>query len=896
MRRPFLAGLMTGAACCLMIATHAQKHSTPATAWIDKSLQAADEQYHYLMKQVPEGVMPRSFAHDSLRTCTSENWVAGFYPGTLLELYEATKDQSLYDEALRKLPLMDSQQYNTNTHDLGFMLNCSYGMLYRLKPDEKTKQLLLNAAHSLSTRFNPKVGCLRSWGKSNDTSSFRVIIDNMINLELLMWASKTTGDTSFSHIAVTHANTTMRNHFRPDYSSYHVVVYNPQTGAVMKKQTAQGAGDESAWARGQSWGLYGYTMMYRYTHDRRYLDQAQHIAAFLLNNPNLPADKIPYWDYNAPGIPNAERDASAGAVLASGLIELSRYSKGPLAKRYLGTADTILHSLASPAYTAPYGKNGGFLLEHSVANMNKNTEVNSPLPYADYYYVEALLRMKEITRGASAPRVISADFQQTAGPLDKSFAVCVGAGRAAEGLRADWQQQLAVAEKAIGFQYIRFHGLLCDEMHVYSLDKQGHIVYNFQYVDKLYDYLLSIGIRPFVELGFMPPDLASGTKTVFWWKGNVTPPKDYQKWADLIRTLVKHFETRYGRAEVEKWYFEVWNEPDLHGFWAGDQAEYFKLYKTTVEAIRSVSSTYRVGGPATSGSKWIREMLHYCDSSHLPLDFISTHSYNTKTVFDEYGVRKRTMLPSDYLWSNVVNTRRIMDSSGHRNLQLHYTEINSSPSSRDPLHDGYPNATFLLNTLKHTERVANSMSYWTFTDVFEEAGPGPTPFHGGFGLINLQGLRKPTFFAYHFLHELGGTELKNTDSCSWVCKSNKGVQALFWNLHLPFTDAPYFNDSIFRLNAPPAPAGIVTVKLDHIPNGHYRLSVYRVGYHHNDVFSGWLEMGSPADLSKQQQAKLDALANGDPESRESVTISDGRFTRRFETKENDIYFIQLERI
>jgi len=354
----------------------------------------ADSQYHYLMTRVPEGVMPRSFGNDSLRTCTSENWVAGFYPGSLLYLFEATGDKSLYTEALRKITLMDKQQYNTGTHDLGFMLFCSYGTLYKLDPDPKYKEILLNAARSLSTRFNPKVGCIRSWGKSNDTTSFRVIIDNMINLELLLWATETTGDSSFYRIAVSHANTTMRNHFRPDYSSYHVVVYNPRTGAVMKRVTAQGAGDESAWARGQSWGLYGFTTMYRYTHDPRYLDQAQHIAAFILDNPNLPADKIPYWDYDAPGIPNAERDASAGAVLASGLIELAHFSNATLAKRYLQTADTILHSLSSPAYTAPVGANGGFLLKHSVANMNKHTEVNSPLPYADYYYLEALLRMQ----------------------------------------------------------------------------------------------------------------------------------------------------------------------------------------------------------------------------------------------------------------------------------------------------------------------------------------------------------------------------------------------------------------------------------------------------------------------------------------------------------------------
>lgn len=363
--------------------------------WLDQNLRDAARQYKVLMQKVPEGVMPRSFVHDTLTTCTAENWISGFYPGTLIYLYEGTKDTALYGEAVKKIRLMDKEQYNTGTHDLGFMMYCSYGNLYRVTPEDKYKEILLNSARSLKTRFNPRVGCLRSWGKSDDTTQFRVIIDNMMNLELLLWATRATGDSSFYRIAVSHANTTMKNHFRPDYSSFHVVVYNPQTGAVIKKQTAQGASDGSAWARGQSWGLYGYTMMYRETKDKRYLDQAQRIAEFILNNPALPADKVPYWDYSAPGIPHAYRDASAGAVMASALIELSRYSSSVLSKKYLNVAGILLHTLSSPAYKAVTGANGGFLLKHSVANMNKNTEVDAPLPYADYYYAEALLRYKQ---------------------------------------------------------------------------------------------------------------------------------------------------------------------------------------------------------------------------------------------------------------------------------------------------------------------------------------------------------------------------------------------------------------------------------------------------------------------------------------------------------------------
>jgi unsaturated chondroitin disaccharide hydrolase len=378
-----------------MPSVHSQNISAK---WINKNLNDAARQYKVMMQKVPAGVMPDSYLADTLKTCTSKSWVAGFYPGTLLYLYEATKIKSFYNEALAKIVLMDNQQFNTGTHDLGFMMYCSYGTLYSINPEEKYKKILLNSAKSLSTRFNPKVGCIRSWGRSDDTTQFRVIIDNMMNLELLMWATKTTGDSSFYNIAVTHANTTMKNHFRPNYSSYHVVFYNPQTGGIIKKQTAQGASDESAWARGQSWGLYGYTMMYRYTKDKKYLDQAQHIADFILNNPHLPADKIPYWDYDAPGIPNTERDASAAAIMASALIELSRYSDNGLSKKYLTTASTILHTLSSPEYKAAVRKNGGFLLMHSVANMNKNIEVNAPLSYADYYYVEAMLRYKNLLK------------------------------------------------------------------------------------------------------------------------------------------------------------------------------------------------------------------------------------------------------------------------------------------------------------------------------------------------------------------------------------------------------------------------------------------------------------------------------------------------------------------
>ena len=239
-------------------------------------------------------------------------------------------------------------------------------------------------------------GVIKSW--DNRKWGYPVIIDNMMNLELLFWATRVTGDSSFYKIAVTHANTTMKNHFRPDYSSYHVLNYNAENGEVKQKKTAQGFADESAWARGQAWALYGFTVMYRETKEKKYLDQANHIAHFILSHPNLPADKIPYWDFNAPNIPNALRDASAAAVMASALIELSSYSSAAQSKECMQTVETILKSLSSAQYKAPAGANGGFITEHCVGHLPAKSEVDVPLTYADYYFVEAMKRYKALAK------------------------------------------------------------------------------------------------------------------------------------------------------------------------------------------------------------------------------------------------------------------------------------------------------------------------------------------------------------------------------------------------------------------------------------------------------------------------------------------------------------------
>ncbi len=332
---------------------------------------------------------PRNTAPDGkLRAIPSNDWTSGFYSGNLWYMYDYTKDKK-WEEAARKWTAgLEKEKFNTRTHDLGFMLYCSFGNGYRLTNDPAYKEILIQGAKSLSTRFNAKTGTIKSW--DHGKWQFPVIIDNMMNLELLFWATKVTGDSSFYKVAVTHANTTMKNHFRADNSSYHVVDYDTITGKVLARVTHQGYADESAWARGQAWGLYGYTAAYRETKDQKYLALAVRIADFFLNHPNLPKDKVPYWDFNAPNIPNEERDASAAAIAASGMLELSGYVKN--GEQFRKAAEDILISLSSDAYLAKAGTNNNFVLMHSVGHKPAKSEIDTPLVYGDYYYIEGLLR------------------------------------------------------------------------------------------------------------------------------------------------------------------------------------------------------------------------------------------------------------------------------------------------------------------------------------------------------------------------------------------------------------------------------------------------------------------------------------------------------------------------
>jgi rhamnogalacturonyl hydrolase YesR len=365
---------------------------------IDGSLAFAVKQYTLMadvMKEKPD-LLPRTIdTAGTLVTARPNWWTSGFFPGSLWYLYEYSKDDKMRDYARMMTARIEKEKNNRGTHDLGFMLYCSFGNGLRLTGEESYNEVLLTGARSLSTRFKPNIGCIQSWNSRRGWQC-PVIIDNMMNLEFLMWAFRESGDSSFYKICVRHSDTTIKNHFRPDLSSYHVVSYDTVTGKVEVKQTHQGAADESAWSRGQSWGLYGFVVMYRETGLKRYLDQAIHIADFMINHPDMPEDMIPYWDFNAPGIPDAKRDASAGAIMASALIELSSFVDPGSGTIYLQVAEQQLRNLASPAYRARPGENGNFILMHSVGSIPGNSEIDVPLTYADYYFIEALMRYRKL--------------------------------------------------------------------------------------------------------------------------------------------------------------------------------------------------------------------------------------------------------------------------------------------------------------------------------------------------------------------------------------------------------------------------------------------------------------------------------------------------------------------
>jgi len=390
---------------------------------------------------------------------------------------------------------------------------------------------------------------------------------------------------------------------------------------------------------------------------------------------------------------------------------------------------------------------------------------------------------------------LEVDLTDTATAFRHYYETCVGGGHAALALRADWQAHLRKCREELGFRYVRFHGLLDDDMSV-ALGTPETPEYHFHNVDLICDFLLGIGMRPLVELSFMPSVIASGSQTAFHYRGNVTPPRDFAQWEELIRVLVQHLADRYGRREVARWLFEVWNEPNLPYFWAGTQEDYFELYRRTAAAIKSVDVHFRVGGPATARDGWVPEMIEFCRGNGVPLDFISTHHYPTDFEPEAGGEESpdvAELLCRDLEARMAAAPRSILTQWVRRtrqqagDLPLYYTEWNSSASCTDHYHDEPYAAAFILKTIADNDGLVDAYSYWTFSDIFEEAGLRSQPFHGGFGLLTIHGVEKPAYQAYRFLHELGRERLPVAGSGEPVgavaTTDGPSVQLLLWEHH-----------------------------------------------------------------------------------------------------------------
>ena len=469
---------------------------------------------------------------------------------------------------------------------------------------------------------------------------------------------------------------------------------------------------------------------------------------------------------------------------------------------------------------------------------------------------------------------------------------CVGAGRANEGLRAAFQRQLRQVQEQIGFRYLRFHGLLHDDMFVVRENESGEKIYNFQYIDELFDSMLEMQIRPFVELSFFPSCLKGGDATQFWWKANITPPETWDGWCALIDRLIRHWLQRYGEAEVRTWYFEVWNEPNLNSFWDGTRSQYFSLYAATAQTIKSIDPHLRVGGPATSNfvpddrfdgetedfthhlthkvddldslhwhGVWIEAFLDYCAKHRLPLDFVSTHPYPTDFAFDQTGQMKGRTRNVDSTRQDMMWLKQTVQRSAYPNAEIHLTEWSSSPSARDCTHDYLQEAAYLVKCNLDGIGLADSLSFWAFTDVFEETGAGDSIFHGGFGLINYQGIVKPSFHAYRMLSRLGDTLLYRDEHAFFTKKEGKLAALLY---HYPLSStvsmSTYPDRSRAQKELETGEAVTVSCTLTGLTPG-AEILIETLDREHGWALPLWLDMGAPEPPTREETARLIEHAN-----------------------------------
>ncbi|MBO9707899.1 MAG: beta-xylosidase [Caulobacter sp.] len=497
---------------------------------------------------------------------------------------------------------------------------------------------------------------------------------------------------------------------------------------------------------------------------------------------------------------------------------------------------------------------------------------------------------------AEQKRAIVLDVSAAKKPVDRFFDLSVGSDYPGTLLREDSLSQLKIAADELGFRYVRFHAVFHDVLGTVKKGPDGAITYDWTKLDQLYDRLLAMGVKPFVELGFTPEAMKTSDLTIFYWKGNTSHPQ-FGPWANLIDAFVRHVRARYGEAEVRSWFFEVWNEPNLDGFWEkADQKVYFDLYALTSKTIKAIDPTLRVGGPSTAGAAWVPELLAYCKANGAAIDFVTTHTYGVDGGFlDENGVADTKLSRSpDAIIGDVRKVRAEIEASAFPGLPLYFTEWSTSYTPRDLVHDSYHSAAYILAKLKGVKGIVQGMSYWTFSDLFEEPGPPSKPFEGGFGLMNPQGVRKPAWFAYKYLNALRGREIPSADGQVLAAVDGGKVAVVAWDFQQPVqpvSNRSYFSKVLPTKTAPPAAFSVSGLK-----PGLYRLEARRTGFRANDAYTAYLEMGAPKTLSEGQVAQLNALTTDKPEIARQVRVgADGVARLDLPMRANDIVLVTLER-
>lgn len=509
----------------------------------------------------------------------------------------------------------------------------------------------------------------------------------------------------------------------------------------------------------------------------------------------------------------------------------------------------------------------------------------------------AALPLLPPARAATRERRIVLDLARATAPLDRFFDHCVGSDFPCTLFRDDSLAQLKTAVDELGFRYLRFHAIFHDVFKTVTRDAAGQLVFDFTQIDRLYDALLARRIKPFVELSFTPQALKTSDNKIFYWEGNTSHPEP-TGWVALIEAFTRHLLQRHGAAEVRSWYFEVWNEPNLDGFWEkADQAAYFDLYTRTAQAIKAIDPQLRVGGPATAGAAWVPEFLAHAKATNSPVDFITTHTYGVDHGYlDEFGVEDRMLSPNpDAIVGDVRRVRQQIEASHLPGLPLFFTEWSTSYNPRDLVHDSYMCAAYVLTKLKQTQGLAQHMSYWTYTDLFEEPGPPDAPFHGGFGLMTREGLRKPVWFAYKYLAALQGREVPTPDGFTWAATDGQQVQALVWDWRN--TGQTLSNRGYFGKPRPARDVGTATVEWRHLPPGRYQLTQRRTGYLANDAHTPYLTMGSPKNLDATQLARLQSLTTDTPELQREIRVgASGTATVSVRLRSHDVVLLSLKQV